>query len=59
VELLEEESELLVPNPRQDPKLETEVLLQTQAILLVTTSLELVLLHNKNNKPPRTKLVPP
>jgi hypothetical protein len=58
-ELLGKESELLLPNPRQDPKLETEVLQQTQAILLVTTSLELALLHNKNNKPPRTQMLPP
>jgi hypothetical protein len=57
-ELLDKELELLLPNHRQDPKLETEVLLQTQAILQVTTSLELVLLHNKNNKPPRTQLLP-
>jgi hypothetical protein len=57
--LLDKELELLLLNPRQDPKLETEVLPQTQAILLGTTSLVLVLPLNKNNKPPRTQLLPP
>jgi len=58
-ELLDKELELLLPNLRQDPRLETEVPLQIQAILLVTTSSELVLPHNKNNKLPKTQLLPP
>jgi hypothetical protein len=58
-ELLDKELELLLLKTKQDPKLETEVPLQTQAILLVTISSEPVLPHNKNNKLPKTQLLPP
>lgn len=59
VELLDKELEPLLPNPRQDPKLETEVPPPTQDILLVTTFSELVLLPNKSNRPPKTQMLPP
>ena len=57
-ELQDKESELPLPNLRADPKLETEVLPQTQAILQVITFLELEP-HNKRHQLPKIQLLLP
>ena len=58
-ELLDKDLELLPLNLRADPKLETEVLLQIQAIPQVTTSLELEPHNKRHHLKPKIQMLLP